>query len=178
MEHEEDIRQLMTAAIKGDREAFGSIFTHLYTPIFRYLYMRTGSRAEAEDLTQQVFLNAYRAIPRFRLRPQPPHAFFFRIAKNSLIDFYRKKKAIPLDDILTNTLESPDDSTEQLLVTLDMERVQVAMKKLTDEQAEVINLRFIAELSHEEVAHIIHKKPEAVRALQSRALKALREALA
>ena len=132
---------------------------------------------EAEDITQQVFLNAIKAISSFRWRGIPFSAWLFRIAHNQVVDYLRRKTkraTAPLDESLVASDYDPQLIAGQ---KLDVERLHSATGKLTPAQQEVISLRFAGELSIAQVAKIMGKSEGAVKALQHSAIVALRKTL-
>jgi len=167
---------LVRRAQKHDQEAFAQLYEEHFDRIYRYITLRIGNEAEAEDLTQQVFLNALQSISSFKWKGVPFSAWLFRIAHNQVVDYLRRKKhtAVPLGE----SLASRDDNS-QLVVEhkLDIERLLSATKKLTQAQREVISLRFTSELSIAQVAEVMGKSQGAVKALQHSAIVALRKAL-
>lgn len=181
MEHkilQADPKVLMRLAKEGDADAFAKIYEVYFIPVFRYIYLRVKDRQDAEDLTQTVFLKVYQAISRFEEQNRSPLAYFFTVARNTVIDYWRKRK-----DIL---LENPGkESKEMLEVTEDFENtiqknenlsmLQRAIQKLTEEQQSVIILKFINDLPNKEISKIMQRSEEAVRQLQCRAIKALRQ---
>ena len=173
---------LMEQAKNGNQEAFGSLYKLYFVPVFRYVSLRIGNRIETEDLTQTVFLKVFKSIERYRDENKDPLAYFFTVARNTVIDFWRKKKRkeIPLEDTDENELET-DDSSHDLVEQAEKELSQNTLKKalgiLTDEQKEVIVLKFISDLSNKEISDVIGKSEEAIRQLQCRALKKLRDNL-
>jgi len=130
---------------------------------------------EAEDITQQVFLNAIKAISSFRWRGIPFSAWLFRIAHNQVVDYLRRKAkraTAPLDESQVAGDYDPQQIAE---LRLDIERLAAATGKLTPAQQEVISLRFAGELSVAQVAKIMGKSEGAVKALQHSAIVALRK---
>jgi RNA polymerase sigma-70 factor (ECF subfamily) len=139
--------------------------------------LRIGNKVEAEDLTQQVFLNALRSISSFKWKGVPFSAWLFRIAHNLVVDYLRKEAkriTTPLDDSMVDSGSNPQKLTEQ---RLDIEQLALAAKQLTKLQREVIRLRFAGELSVAEVAKAMGKSQGAVKALQHSAVIALRKVL-
>jgi RNA polymerase sigma-70 factor (ECF subfamily) len=139
--------------------------------------LRIGDRAEAEDLTQQVFIKALQSISSFKWRGAPFSAWLFRIAHNQVVDYLRKKKryaTAPLNESLMDSGVDPQLAVERKLET---EQLLLATKRLTEAQREVISLRFTSELSIAEVAKIMSKSEGAVKALQHSAIVALRKVL-
>jgi len=167
---------LVRRAQQRDHEAFAQLYEEHFDRIYRYITLRIGDEMEAEDLTQQVFLNALRSISSFRWKGIPFSAWLFRIARNQAVDYLRKKKrtAAPLDESLASSGDSPQLAAER---KLDIERLLSATKQLTEAQREVISLRFTSELSIAQVAEVMGKSQGAVKALQHSAIVALRKAL-
>ncbi len=171
-------RDLVHRAQEGDRDAFARLYEGYFDRVFRYVYARVGNRMEAEDMTQQVFLKAYRSLASFRWKGVPFAAWLFRIARNQVVDHVRrqsKRRAMPLDEALV----AGDDSLHRTVERrLEFERVVVAARRLTEAQREVINLRFASGLAISEVARTLGKSEGAVKALQHSAIAALRRYLA
>jgi RNA polymerase sigma-70 factor (ECF subfamily) len=168
--------ELVRRASAGDAQAFGELYERHLTRIYRYVFYKVGNAAEAEDLTEQVFIKAWEAIGRYRDQGVPFAAWLFRLAHNQVIDYQRtRKETAILDEIMESTGPSPDDVAAARLGIQDL---RCALAKLTPEQQQVVILRFVHGMSHAEVATIMGKNEGAVRALQHRALQALHELLA
>jgi len=167
---------LVRRAQQLDQEAFAQLYEQYFDKIYRYVTVRIGNETEAEDMTQQVFLNALQSISSFKWRGIPFSAWLFRIAHNQVVDYLRRKKrtAVPLDESLASSDRNPELVAEH---ELDIEQLLLATKKLTQAQREVISLRFASELSIAQVAKVMGKSEGAVKALQHSAIVALRETL-
>jgi len=168
---------LVRRAQQRDEEAFARIYEEYFDKIYRFVTFRIGDQTEAEDVTQQVFIKVLHSISSFKWKGIPFSAWLFRIARNQVIDYVRKKKryaTVPLDERVADSDIDPQSATER---KLDIERVLAATKQLTDSQREVISLRFTSELSVAEVARIMGKSEGAVKALQHSAIAALRKVL-
>ena len=173
----QDEESLVRRAKQRDQEAFAQLYEEYFDKIYRYVALKIGDRMEAEDITQQVFLNAIRAISSFKWRGVAFSAWLFRIAHNQVVDYLRKKAkraTTPLDESLVASGDDPRLIAEQ---RLDIERLLSATRKLTPAQQEVISLRFAGELSIAQVAKVMGKSEGAVKALQHSAIVALRKAL-
>lgn len=170
--------ELVTLAIAGDAEAFGDLYERYLTPIFQYIYYRVSNHAEAEDLTEIVFLKAWEALPGYRLGKAPFQAWLYRIAHNIVIDHYRTRKeqvAIDEQPLAAGEAYLPESQAIELEQS---NRLLAAVAQLDEAYQEVLTLRFLNELSHAEVAEIMDRSEGAVRVLQHRALNALRDCLA
>jgi RNA polymerase sigma-70 factor (ECF subfamily) len=167
---------LVRRAQQHDQEALAQLYEEHFDKIYRYVTLRIGNEMEAEDVTQQVFVNTLQSISSFKWRGISFSAWLFRIAHNQAVDYLRKKKraAIPLDESLADS-----DSNPQLVAEdkQDIEQLLQATKKLTEAQREVISLRFTSGLPIAEVAKVMGKSQGAVKALQHSAIVALRKAL-
>ena len=175
MQNEEN---LVRRAKEGDQEAFAQLYEEYFDKIYRYVTIRIGDKMEAEDITQQVFLNAIKAISSFKWRGVPFSAWLFRIAHNQVVDYLRKRKkrvSVPLEESLIAGDSDPQGIFER---KLNIERLISATKKLTLAQQEVISLRFAGEMSVAEVAKVMGRSEGAVKALQHSAVVALRKVLA
>lgn len=172
--HEEE--SLVRRAQNNDREAFAQLYEAYFEKIYRYVTLRLGDEMEAEDITQQVFLNTLRSISSFKWRGKPFSAWLFRIAHNLVTDYLRKKKraTLPLDQSAVDDEPNPEQIAEE---KLDFERLLQATKKLTEAQREVLSLRFSSGLPIAEVARVMGRSEGAVKALQHAAILALRREL-
>lgn len=163
---------------KREPEAWARLYEEYMPRIYRYIVLRVRNQAEAEDLTEQVFLRALESGPSFRWRGAPISAWLFRIARNQVIDFWRTDKTgrtVTLDESLVDDIANPERTAER---NEDIRQVIREMGQLTQGQREVIELRFAAELSTAEVAKVLGKSQGAVKVMQHSALVALRKRLA
>lgn len=178
-EFKEDLAQLFERAKQNNTEAFGKIYTLCFSPIYRYIYLRVKNKQETEDLVQTVFLKAHRHLANFRHIAASPLAYLFTIARNAVIDFYRKKRTLVenSEQVLVNIPDTRTDLPEQLQKNEEIKRVLAALQALTDDQQEVITLKFIEQLENEEICKITGRSHESIRQIQSRGLKKLRDLL-
>ncbi len=174
----ENEQNLIEKAIDGDKEAFGLLYSHYQPQIYRFIYIKVSERAEAEDICHQVFLKAWQNIGRFNYQKLPLSSWLYKIARNQIIDTYRSKREdislIDVEDIATTDhleIEEKIDAKDEI------EKVKKAIEKLKPEQQDVIIMRYIEEMSPKEIAFAIGKSPTAVRIIQHRAIKSLRETL-
>ena len=173
----QDEESLVRRAKQQDQQAFAQLYEAHFDRIYRYVVLRIGDRTEAEDITQQVFLNALQSISSFKWKGVPFAAWLFRIAHNQVVDYVRKRQkrvATPLDESLIIGDSNPQQMVEH---SLDIEQLLLATKRLTEAQREVISLRFTGGLSTAQVAKIMGKNQGAVKALQHSAIVALRKVL-
>lgn len=175
---ENDPKNLMQLAKEGDPEAFGRLYELYFTPVYRYLYLRTKNKEEAEDLSQSVFIKVFKSIGSFQDKNRPPLAYFFTVARNTVIDHWRKRKDILIDKPLETGIAMENEADNPLDLIDKKSTAQAiykAIENLTEEQQEVIILKFINDLTTAEIAKILEKKEDAIRQLQCRALKILKQ---
>lgn len=171
--------ELLAAAIAFDENALSELYDRYEAKIYSYIYRRTGERTLAEDLTAQVFLKMLEAIRKDNAWHSSFSGWLYRIAHNSIVDYYRRrdrKQQLPIDEIpvLIDEADSPVRVAEK---QFDADRLRSAVGRLTSEQAEVVSLRFLEGYSINEVATLMNKTEGAIKALQYRAVATLRQLL-
>jgi len=172
-------RQLINKAIDGDAKAFGELYEEYVDAIYRYIFFRVGSEVEAEDLTDEVFVRAWEALPEFR--PSASYSFsawLYRIAHNLVVDSYRRRSPVTFsrDELDKNRTRLPSVE-EEAQIRHEAANLVKAVQHLSDMEQDVIVLRFVEGLSHREVAQVIGKSESASRVIQHRALASLRKIL-
>lgn len=175
----EDEKQLVEQAKRGSASSFGDLYDHYVKPIHRFILLKVSSSEEAQDLTHDVFMRAWRTLPSFEHRGLPFSSWLYRIARNRVIDHYRTKKSNSrLDDFLEKSSSEliADVRIEgDLDVTIATAEVHKALKNLNEEQQDVILMRFVEDLDTKEIANILDKKEGTVRIIQHRALEKLKK---
>lgn len=173
---ESHLKSLIERAKNGDNMAFEEVYIEYYTPIFRYVMSRVKDRNTAEDITQTVFLKVWQFLPRFNNAHTSPLAFFFTVARNTLIDFFRKNShgEVVSDEIIENISDthtvSDSDTTSRELRELFIELID----KLSEDQKEIITLFYNNDMTYAEIATLTNRREDAVRQIHSRAIKKLR----
>lgn len=167
-------RGLVARACLGDSDAFAALYESYVDRVYRYLCSRVLRNDLAEELTAQAFLKSWEAIRGYRPGAAPFAAWLFRIARNVLIDHLRREKeSVPLE-LLEPILEDASANVEALAArALEVDRLRGALGKLTEDQLQVLTLKFLADLPTQEVAQVLGKRAGTVRALQMRGLKTL-----
>ncbi len=168
----EDEQRLVDLAKSGNGEAFAQLYEAYFDRVYRFIFFRVTDDQVAEDLASQVFLKAWENLHRYH--PKGPFlAWLYAIARNTVIDNYRtRKQTVSLDEAapIASQEEKLDD---RLQMEFDVKSLQAAMQHLTEEQQEVITLKFIADYDTAQIARQMGKSEGAIRALQMRALQAL-----
>ncbi|MDQ4006084.1 MAG: RNA polymerase sigma factor [Actinomycetota bacterium] len=169
---------LVRRARSGDSEAFALLYERFHPPVFRFLLARVGNRIEAEDMAAEVFVEAGRRVRNFHGSGAAFAGWLFTIARHDLLDrgrALRRRLVVPVSDV--PDVEVVPDPADRVVEMLDAGRVRGALDSLTDEQRDVVLLKFAAGLSNEEVAETLGKPIGAVKSLQHRGLAALKRAL-
>jgi RNA polymerase sigma-70 factor (ECF subfamily) len=176
---------LTTDDLVGARRREPAAVTRVYTAyapaLFRFFMAAVGDRPTSEDLTGDVFKSAIESLPRFRGPVEALGGWLFRIAHHDLFDFRRRqarRPVQPLEDLPEAALAIGADDPEELAIErIEGARVLAALQQLTPDQREVLLLRLAANLTAPEVAGILNKSTEAVKALQHRGLASLARVL-
>lgn len=167
-----------SVVVSRDSDAFGELYDLFVERVYRYLYFRTGSHPEAEDLTEQVFLKAWEAIGRYRWQGRPFLAWLYRLAHNAHIDYVRSQKPTTSLNNDDHPVELPSSAAAvELSRALDADLLARALGELTPDQQQVIVMKFLEGLDNEQIAQNLAKREGAIRALQMRALMSLRRVL-
>lgn len=167
-------RQLMVLAKDGNQDAFAILYDIYFVPIFRYVYYRVKNKELSEDLTQSIFLKIYKSLHLYKDMGIGPKAFFFKVAKNTLTDYWKKKKDIIVDNDKLIQLQDKENAEKNEINKINTkESIKKSLEILNEEQKNIIILKFINELSNKEIAEITQKNEAAIRQIQCRALKKL-----
>lgn len=166
----EEQAALVEAARAGDKGAWTSMFTDYYQPLYRYALVRIRDHHAAEEMAAQVFEEAYRGIKGFDYRGVSIRAWLFRIARNLTADYRRKVRK--LNEAPLVEFSEARDEIDAIGERTDVLR---AVRELREDQQNVILLRFMQGLSRSETAHALGRSPDAITALQARAVAELRK---
>lgn len=169
----DDEAKLVQQAQAGNSESFAVLYQAYIQAVHRFVLLRVGEAALAEDITADIFTRAIDGLPRYSNRGLPFGAWLFRIARDRVIDYYRQSARRPtaiLNDGLASDLPNPGTLAESAEMVAAL---QVALEQLTDEQRDVIQFRFMEDWSLEETARAMNKSANAIKALQHRALNTL-----
>ena len=179
---------ILKKALKGKKEAFSEIYDFYIIRIFRFIYLKTSSKETAEDLASEVFLRYWKRIKngtkdkdlKKKIANDKIGSFLYKISKNLIIDFYRKKEVLTVeidDSIKEKIKDQKQDILADVNAKQEVEEMIKTLGKLKDEYREIIILRYVEELSIIEVAEITGKSSGSVRVLLHRAVKALKGAV-
>ncbi len=180
-DHRKVDTQLIQKAQNGDKDAFGTLYERYAQTIFRFVYSRLDNRLDAEDLTEEVFVRVWKSLPDYREQGAPFVAYLFQVARNSIIDFYRrsqhKKQDLSVEDHVIDIVDENPDPAEMYALGIEHKELRDVLAKLHEDYRVVLELRFLHDLSPDETAQVMGKSVGGVRVLQHRALAALRKLL-
>lgn len=165
-------RELVERIQSGDAEAFQQLYEEQAPFIYRYIRARLGNDQDAEDLTAQVFVKAWRSFPSYEWQGKAVGAWLVRIAHNLVVDKYRKKRE--WSALLPWAHKAEERGFERVA---HQDEIQRALPTLSYEQQVILHMRFLEGYSLTEIADFLEKTPNAVRVAQFRALKRLRKVL-
>ncbi|MFA4942831.1 MAG: RNA polymerase sigma factor [Patescibacteria group bacterium] len=172
-------RNLFSRLKKKDKDAFIEAYDLYVDDIHRFVYFKIGNKEEANDLTSIIFLKTWEYIKNNSLTDSRTlRALLYKVARTSIIDYYRQNQVVSSLDDDKHPIEVIDDSQsviEQINLNSDLEIIRKKLPELKMEYREVIIMRFINDLELEEIAEVTGKTKGNVRVLLFRALKALRE---
>ena len=168
--------ELVRKARQRSADAWSSIYEANYGKLYRYCYARCSNDSIAAELAASVFLEALEGIDKFEYRGRPLLAWLYRIAHNVVSDHLRKQgresEALHEALVLAPT-HDPGPASE----VADRESVQAALEQLTEDQRQLIALRYFADATTAEIVATMAKSEQAVYSLEVRALAALRRAM-
>jgi RNA polymerase sigma-70 factor (ECF subfamily) len=171
----DDDEAALVRAAQERPEAFAALYERHVDAIYRYLQVRAGTD-EAADLTQQVFLKAFAALPKYKARGLPFSAWLFRIARNLAADRHRSRFRTP-EELLPSVAQpgSAANPEETALRTEMYERLRSLLVELDLEKRELLALRFAAGLSSRQIAGVTGRSEAAVKKQLTRILRTLKE---
>lgn len=174
-----DIREaeILRGAQQFDLDCLAEIYDRFSPGLHAYAVRLTGDSLLAEDCVSETFSRLLKALKAGKGPKEHLQAYLYRVAHNWITDLYRREPppALPLEEGFQAEEGSNPDS--QVVQRLEQQRVRSALRLLTDEQRQVVLLRFIEGWENEEVAAALQKPVGAVKALQHRALNSLRRLL-
>ena len=169
------LRALVDLAKEGDAEAFGQLYDHYVTGVFRFVYYRVGSQQLAEDLTSETFVRGLRAIQRFNWQGKDFGAWLTTIARNLVADHFKSSRSRL--EIVSETIPEgrnhADSPEQEVLSLISNEMLFEAVNSLPAEQRDCVMMRFIQGLSIAQTAEALERSEGAVKQLQLRAVRSL-----
>jgi RNA polymerase sigma-70 factor (ECF subfamily) len=171
--------EVLAVRARTDREAFGILYERHVRRIYNYVYYRTGSVADAEDLTARTFFQALSNLHRYQVQGVPFSAWLFRIAHNLVANWHRdtgRHHATSTDGIVEVAAngDGPHDSAESAEERRELHKV---IRRLPPDRQQLLILKYVEQMSTEEIALVMGKTEGAVKALLHRTIERLRDEL-
>ena len=174
-----DIRALVARAQEGDRNSLEELYLLHFDRIYSYLHMSVDNRHDAEDLTTQTFLKMLESIKRFRWQSAPFSAWLFRIAHNLAMDHFRaSRRWQPEEEVPEPPGETEPSAEIAAFQSIGRQSMLELIENLSQEQKQVLTLKFVFNLPNGDVATILGKTEGAIKSLQHRALVSLQKQIA
>lgn len=174
-------KQTLSKLKSRDKEAFIKVYDESVNDIYRFVYFKIGNKEEANDITSMVFLKTWNHIQNNSLEDSKTlRALLYKIARNTIIDHYREtgnKITTSLDDEENkiDVVDEAQDPQEKMDNEANLELIKSKLPLLKEEYREVIIMKFINDLTLEEIADVSGKTRGNVRVLLHRALGALKD---
>lgn len=168
------LTEILVLAKAGQQEALADIYEAYFVRVYRFVFYRVSHKETAEDITEDVFIKAFKGLKNLE-ELDAFEGWLFQIARNLVIDYYRKKKQlVPLDSV-ENTLEYDTNVVEIINLQLEQSILIKLLKELNDEQQSVIKMKFFEDLDNSTIAKILNKTEGAIRVIQHRAITKLKD---
>jgi RNA polymerase sigma-70 factor (ECF subfamily) len=168
------LNRLASRMKKGDRQAAAAVYDELAPKVFGFCLNRVGLRHVAEDLTQGIFLKLLYNIETFDERKGRFTVWFWRLARNTLIDHYREKKENLFSDAGDDVIEAAavsEGNAAGLDDKMEVERIKKFVGTLDEDESNLFELRYIAELPYGEISELLGKSEGALRVKVTRLKK-------
>ncbi len=173
-----DEQNLVRKAKDGEASAFGSLYDHYLPKIYRFVLLKVSLREEAEDLTHQVFLKAWQNISTYNFQGYPFGTWLYQIARNTVIDHYRSSNPHTSLEATAFDIAAEGKSLQEVAEgSLQWDVILKGIRQLKETEQDVLIMRFVEDMTPREVAAAIGKSESAVKLIQHRAIKRLKELL-
>ncbi len=158
------LTQLAIKMRKGDRRAASELYDDLMPKVFGFLFTRTGKREIAEDLSQDIFVKLVQKVDSFDEKRGKFTVWFWQMVRHVLIDHYREKKETPFsafeeETVATMAVEELPDFDHKLRY----EKLKIFLTTLTDEERQLFELRYVAEMPYKEIATMLERSEGSLR---------------
>lgn len=180
--NEQDFIALTKQAQDGDKEAFEQLYNNYFVPLNRYILLRVGDENDADDLTQTVFIKFFNNLSNWQDKGYQPSAYLYTIARSVIADHFRSigrkgSKHSNSEEILAMLTDKSQSPHQDVIQSEEISTLYTHLKQLPDKYQEVLLLRYIENLSSNDIATIINKSDVATRKMLSRAVAALSKSM-
>lgn len=179
-----DAMRLVARAQAGDGEAFSRLYVRYFSRVFGYLKTVVRDHHESENLAQQVFMRVFQALPEYEQRETPFRHWLFSIVRNEAFSYLRKQGRVEVEDPATierrrEELAAEDDEPEEIGVLgwITDRDLSLFVERMPLHHRQILTLRYLMGFPHKEVARILGRSPDDVKAQHHRAMLYLRERL-
>lgn len=142
------------------KDDFVLLYDKYFDDVYRYIYFKTGDKWEADDLVSETFRKAYEKYKYLKGEPKP---WIMSIARNTVIDFYRKKKITPMNDYELDDFFYNYPIEEIFEKKEEISYLKQSLKSLNKEELEIVNLRYFSDMKYNEIGKVIGKTENAVK---------------
>jgi len=168
-----EILALVGRAAGGDIDAFGDLYSIYLDPIYRYVFYHVKDKMTAEDITEEVFIKAWKAIDSCKGKEQTFSSWLYRIAHNQMVDKLRSTQKRQAVEVRKQSLPETSDIEKEIEARLEWEQTLEAISCLPKKQKQIIILKFVEGMDNREIERITGKSQNSIRVLQMRALSTL-----
>ena len=165
--------ELVARLKANDDEAYREVVARYGDPLYGYIYSITGDHHLSEDVIGETYLRMVEKIDTYTFYGAPFKAWLYRIAHNLAISALKRARRLTGDAAIEDALGAADDPATTIDARLEAEELRQALSELTEEQQQVVLLRFVAGQSSSEVAQAMEKTENAIKQMQFRALRSL-----
>lgn len=170
-----DTFELIKKAKNGDKDAFGQLYSELYTPLFRFVLSRSRDKEKTLDICQEVFIRWYNSMETYEAKIHPK-SYLMMIATRLMINDTKKKSSVMLPEDADEYIADDAESVENILdFEAEVGEIKDLFQYLNQDQQDVLTLRYVSDLDTESIAEALEKSTDNVRQIESRGLKKLRE---
>lgn len=156
--------KLIQACQKGEKQAFNELITFYYPYVSKFLRKLTMDEVIVDDLVQDTFIKLIRGIDKFDVHGKAAFAtYLMAIAKNCYLDYLRKNRGSPLLSLEDQDIEDPFKVEDKVLNMLEYNQLMKEIENLPWEQGQAIKLKYVEELTLQEIAEIFHTQPKTIK---------------
>jgi RNA polymerase sigma-70 factor (ECF subfamily) len=179
--------ELITAYLKGEEPAFGTLTARHLRGVYTFALRMVGDPAAADDIAQETFLKAWKSLKKYEEATSKFKTWLLRIARNTAVDYLRKRKHVPISyfenetgsNILAETVADQEELAPDLLAKLDdAKELNKVMEELSPKHREILQLYYSNDCTFEEIAELVGEPANTVKSRHRRALAALRTLIA
>jgi len=162
---------------RSDADAFGELYDRYFGQIYRFTYSRLRDQDAAEEVTQEVFMKALRAMPRYRPSGHPFSAWLYQISANAIADHFRQRRTVSSLDAAIEVVDPSRPVADRVVETEEARRVWAAIDGLPEQQRIAMTLKLGEDLKLAQIGVIMGKSEGAVKLLIHRGMLGVRQRL-